>query len=66
MLKLDSDDAYVSQRAPKSINESMQPIVTLGGSNVVVGNLVGNVLNGGVDNGTDSLKEYATTFDSDN
>ncbi len=44
----------------------MQAIVTLGVSNVVVGNLVGNVLNGGVDDGTDSLEEYATTSDSDN
>jgi len=66
MFKLDSDDAYVGQRAPKSIDESMQPIVTLGGSNVVVGNLVGNLLSGGVDDGIDSLKEYATTFNCDN
>jgi hypothetical protein len=35
MFKLDSDDAYVSLRVPKSIDESMQPIVTMGGSIIV-------------------------------
>jgi len=64
MFKLDSDDAYVSLQVPKSIDESMQPIVTMGGSIIVVGDLVvGNVPTRGVDNGTNSLKEYATTFD---
>ncbi len=67
MFKVDNNDAYVSLRAPKSIDESMQPIiVTMGGSIVVVGDLVGNVPIGGVDDGTNSLEEYATTFDSDN
>jgi hypothetical protein len=43
----------------------MQPIVIMGCSIVVVGDLVGNVPTGGVDDGTDSLEEYATS-DNDN
>jgi hypothetical protein len=41
MFKLHNDDSYVSLRAPKSIDESMQPIVIVGG--FIVGDLVGNV-----------------------
>jgi hypothetical protein len=35
MLKLNNDDAYVSLQAPKSIDESMQPIMIVGGSTIV-------------------------------
>jgi hypothetical protein len=66
VFKLNSDDAYVGLLAPKSIDESIQPIMNAGGSTIVVSNLVGNVFIGGVDDGIDSLKEYATTFDNDN
>lgn len=35
MFKLNNDDAYVSLQAPKSIDESMQPIVIVGGFIIV-------------------------------
>jgi hypothetical protein len=35
MFKLNNDDAYVSLQAPKSIDESMQPIMIVGGSTIV-------------------------------
>lgn len=35
MFKLNNDDAYVSLQAPKSIDESMQPIVIVGGYTIV-------------------------------
>ncbi len=69
MFKLNNDDAYVSLQAPKSIDESMQPIMIVGGSTIVCwwfGDLVGNVFTRGKNDGTNTLKEYATTFDCDN
>lgn len=53
MFKLKNDDAYVGLQALISIDESIQPIIIMGGFRVTV------VPNGGEDDGTIS-EEYAT------
>jgi hypothetical protein len=47
MFRLNNLDAYVALQAPISIDESIQPLVTIGGTTIVVANLVTNVLSGG-------------------
>jgi hypothetical protein len=58
MFKLKNDDAYVGLQAPISIDESIQPIIIMGGFIIIV------VLNGGENDGTNS-EEYATTYNND-
>jgi hypothetical protein len=66
MFRLENLDAYVGLQAPISIDESIQPIVIVGGSIVVATNLVINMPNGGEDDGAKNVEEFATTSSSDN
>jgi len=67
IFKLENDDAYVCSQAPIFIEKSIQSIIILQGSIVVVVDLVVIVLpNGGEDHDeANKIEKYATTFYSD-
>lgn len=64
MFRLQNDDAYAGLQAPITFDESIQPILIVGGSTIVVEDLIPVVLNGMVNDGTNSVEEYAT-FNND-
>ncbi len=65
MFRLQNDDAYVGLQAAIIVDESIQPIVIVEGSTLVVKYLIPDVFNGMANDGIDSVEEYATTFNSD-
>ncbi len=65
MFRLQNDDAYVGLQAPITVDESIQPIVIVGGFTIVVKNVIPNVFNGMANDGIDNVEEYTTTFNSD-
>ncbi len=65
MFKLNNLDACVGLQAPISIDESIQPLVIVGGTTIVVANLVSDVPNWGESDGVESVKEDVATYGSD-
>ncbi len=65
MFKLQNDDAYAGLQAPITIDESIQLVVIVGGSTIVVEDLIHVVFNGMANDGTNNVEEYAITFNSD-
>jgi hypothetical protein len=65
MFRLQNDDAYAGLQVLITIDESIQPVVIVGGFTIVVKDLIPIVLNGMANDGTNSVEEYATTFNSD-
>jgi hypothetical protein len=65
MFRLQNDDAYACLQAPITIDGSIQPIVIIGGSTIVVEDLIPDVSNGVANDGTNIMEEYATTSNND-
>ncbi len=65
MFRLQNDDAYACLQAPITIDESIQPIVIVGGFTIVVKDLIHDVFNAMENDGIDNVEEYATTFNND-
>jgi hypothetical protein len=61
MFRLENVDEYVGLQALVSIDESIQPTIILGGCIVNVVDVVVDIFDG-----TDSLEEFDSKFDSEN
>jgi hypothetical protein len=66
MFRLENVDEYVGLQAPISIDESIQPIIILGGSIINVVDVVVDTFDGEEDEGTDNLEEFDSNSNSEN
>jgi len=65
MFRLNKFDAYVGLQDPISIDESIQLLVIVGGTTVVIANLVTNVHSGWESDGVESVEEDVATYGND-
>lgn len=66
MFKLENDDAFVCSQASISIDKSIQSIIILKGSIIIVIDLVVIVFsNGREDDEANKIEKYVTTFYND-